>query len=100
SDWSSDVCSSDLLRSGEKNCWLEITLDEGRNRQIRRMLNALGIEVLRLVRVAIGPLVLGDLPKGALRPLTPAEKAALDIQPRSTASAIEKRRLRSGSRRP
>jgi 23S rRNA pseudouridine2605 synthase len=67
-----------LLRSGEKNCWLEITLDEGKNRQIRRMLAAHGVEVLRLVRVAIGPLQLGKLAKGAYRALTGAEKAMLD----------------------
>jgi 23S rRNA pseudouridine2605 synthase len=67
-----------LLRSGQKNCWLEIVLDEGRNRQIRRMIEAKGIEVLRLVRVAIGPLQLGDLPKGGHRPLTADEKFALD----------------------
>ena len=67
-----------VLRSGEKNCWLEITLDEGKNRQIRRMLDGLGVEVLRLVRVAIGPLRLGDLAKGAFRALTKDEKRALD----------------------
>jgi 23S rRNA pseudouridine2605 synthase len=66
-----------VLRSGEKNCWLEITLDEGKNRQIRRMLAALGVEVLRLVRVAIGPLRLGTLAKGAYRPLTTEEKLAV-----------------------
>jgi 23S rRNA pseudouridine2605 synthase len=66
------------LRSGAKNCWLEITLDEGKNRQIRRMLAACGVEVLRLVRVAIGPLTLGDLAKGAVRELTADEKCALD----------------------
>jgi len=68
-----------LLRSGEKNCWLEIVLDEGKNRQIRRMLAALGVEVLRLVRVAIGPLQLGKLAKGACRPLTADEKQSLDL---------------------
>jgi 23S rRNA pseudouridine2605 synthase len=67
-----------LLRSGEKNCWLEITLDEGKNRHIRRMLAALGVEVLRLVRVAIGPLQLGGLAKGSYRRLSPEEKEALD----------------------
>ena len=67
-----------LVRSGEKNSWLEIVLDEGRNRQIRRMLAALDIEVLRLIRIAIGPLQLGDLAKGAYRPVTPEEKSALD----------------------
>ena len=72
------VKSAKRLRSGEKNSWLEIVLDEGKNRHIRRMLDALGVDVLRLVRVAVGPLALGDLAKGASRPLTPAEKALLD----------------------
>jgi 23S rRNA pseudouridine2605 synthase len=67
-----------LLRSGEKNCWLEIVLDEGKNRQIRRMLAGLGVDVLRLVRVAIGPLQLGDLAKGSFRSLTAHEKQTLD----------------------
>jgi 23S rRNA pseudouridine2605 synthase len=67
-----------LLRSGDKNSWIEIVLDEGKNRQIRRMLESLGVEVLRLIRVAVGPLLLGDLAKGAHRSLLPEEKAALD----------------------
>lgn len=67
-----------LLRHGEHNSWLEIILDEGKNRHIRRMLEELKIEVLRLVRVAIGPLALGDLPKGTTRALDPEEKQALD----------------------
>lgn len=72
-----------MLRSGEHNSWLEIVLDEGKNRHIRRMLEALKIEVLRLVRVAIGPLALGDLPKGATRALKLEEKQALDRTMRS-----------------
>jgi 23S rRNA pseudouridine2605 synthase len=67
-----------LLRSGDKNCWLEIILDEGKNRQIRRMLAAFGIRVLRLVRVAIGPLQLGKLAKGDYRALSSEEKQAVD----------------------
>ena len=67
-----------VVRGGNRRTWLEIVLDEGKNRHIRRMFEHLGIEVLRLVRVAIGPLALGELPKGGVRPLTRAEKDALD----------------------
>ena len=73
------VRNASILRQGTRNTWLEIVLDEGKNRHIRRMLEALGIEVLRLVRVAIGPLVLGDLPKGTYRELGREEKQALDL---------------------
>jgi 23S rRNA pseudouridine2605 synthase len=66
------------LRSGERNSWLEIVLHEGKNRQIRRMLEANGVEVLRLVRVAIGGLKLGELGKGESRKLSAAEKAAVE----------------------
>ncbi len=69
--------SVSLLRAGGKNAWLEVVLDEGRNRQIRRLLAAHDIGVLRLVRVAIGGVELGDLAKGAWRELHPAEVAAL-----------------------
>jgi 23S rRNA pseudouridine2605 synthase len=55
-----------------------MVLDEGKNRHIRRMMESMGIEVLRLVRVGIGPLRLGDLPKGKHRSLTAAEKRMLD----------------------
>ena len=76
-----------MLRSGEHNSWIEIILDEGKNRHIRRMLEALKIEVLRLVRVGIGPLTLGDLPKGATRPLDQNEKQALDRAMQSPSQA-------------
>ncbi|UXI70736.1 pseudouridine synthase [Tahibacter amnicola] len=65
------------LRRGEKYAWLEVVLDEGRNRHIRRLLAAHGVEVLRLVRIAIGGLALGDLPSGRWRRLTAAEIARL-----------------------
>jgi 23S rRNA pseudouridine2605 synthase len=66
-----------ILRTGEKNTWLEFILDEGRNRHIRRLLEALDIEVLRLIRVKIGPLELGNLPKGKWRELSKNEVARL-----------------------
>lgn len=62
-----------VLRHGTRNSWLEIVLDEGRNRHIRRLLAALGVGVMRLVRVTIGPLPLGDLAKGQFRHLTSSE---------------------------
>jgi len=62
-----------LLRQGTRNSWIEIILDEGKNRHIRRMLQALDIDVLRLIRVAIGPLKLGKLEKGSTRPLSKTE---------------------------
>lgn len=66
------------LRAGQKNCWLELVLDEGKNRQIRRMMDGAGLEVLSLVRVAIGPLQLGDLAKGKYRALSAEEKRMID----------------------
>jgi 23S rRNA pseudouridine2605 synthase len=69
-----------MLRSGSKNSWLEIVLDEGKNRQIRRMLGTFDLEVLRLVRVAIGSLQLGTLGKGCFRTLSGREKLELDRQ--------------------
>jgi 23S rRNA pseudouridine2605 synthase len=66
-----------VLRRGGKNCWIEIVLDEGKNRHIRRMFAGLDIEVLRLVRVAIGEVKLGQLPKGHVRELTREEVTAL-----------------------
>jgi 23S rRNA pseudouridine2457 synthase len=57
--------------------WLEITLREGRKRQVRRMTAAVGYPTLRLIRVAIGPISLGDLTPGQWRDLTSAELGSL-----------------------
>jgi len=69
-----------VLRGGVRNSWLEIVLDEGKNRQIRRMLAHFHLEVLRLIRVRIGPLALCDLAKGKTRFLTRNEKGALEAR--------------------
>jgi 23S rRNA pseudouridine2605 synthase len=86
------VKDASLLRQGERNSWMEIILDEGKNRHIRRMLESLDIEVLRLIRVAIGPLALGDLAKAAVRPLTAEEKLTLDRAMKQNTKAIAPRR--------
>jgi len=65
------------VRDSARYTHFEITLTEGRNRQVRRMVEALGARVLQLVRVRIGPIAIGTLPIGRWRLLTPAEVAAL-----------------------
>lgn len=56
---------------------LRFVLKEGRNRQIRRMCDLVGLQVVDLLRIRIGPLALGDLPEGRWRALTPAERSSL-----------------------
>jgi 23S rRNA pseudouridine2605 synthase len=90
------VKDASVLRQGERNSWMEIILDEGKNRHIRRMLETLDIEVLRLIRVAIGPLVLGELGKAAVRQLTAEEKLTLDRAMKQNTKAVAPRRLGSG----
>ena len=78
-----------FLKKAGTNSWLEIILDEGRNREIRRMLAAIGHKVRVLKRVSIGPLKLGELPKGAHRQLTPQELRALK---RATETTVKKKK--------
>jgi pseudouridine synthase len=65
------------LRDTGRRTHLEITITEGRNRQVRRMLEAVDSKVLKLVRTAIGPIRIGDLPIGKWRPLTGQEVQVL-----------------------
>ncbi len=65
------------FRKNVATAWLRMTLREGRNRQVRRMTAAVGHPTLRLVRVAIGPIELGDLSPGQWRELTDQERTAL-----------------------
>lgn len=67
-----------VLRHGERTAWLEVVLDEGRNRHIRRLLAAFDMQVLRLVRVAIGGLALGGLGKGEWRLLQHEDRRHLE----------------------
>jgi 23S rRNA pseudouridine2457 synthase len=67
------------FRKNVPTAWLRVVLREGRNRQVRRMTAAVGHPTLRLVRVAVGLVGLGDLAPGRWRDLTPVERAALAV---------------------
>ncbi|MCW0199701.1 pseudouridine synthase [Sphingopyxis sp.] len=73
------AASVGLLRTSGRSSWIEIVLTEGRNRQVRRMVASQGANVLRLVRVAIGGVSLGDLTKGQVRSLAPNERVDLQL---------------------
>jgi pseudouridine synthase len=66
-----------IVEKLKRNAWIEIELHEGRNRQVRRMFAALGYFVEKLIRIRVGPVSLGPLAPGALRPLSQAEVKAL-----------------------
>ncbi|MDQ6758594.1 MAG: pseudouridine synthase, partial [Acidobacteriota bacterium] len=74
------------VREAEGSSYIELQIDEGRNRQVRRMIEAIGSTVLELVRTAIGPITIGSLEPGAYRKLTPQE-----VQQLTGSSALEKR---------
>ena len=65
------------FRKSVPDCWVALELVEGKNRQVRRMTAAVGHPTLRLIRVRIGDLPLGDLPAGSWRQLAPIERAAV-----------------------
>jgi pseudouridine synthase len=66
-----------VIASRHDTSVVDVTVHEGRNRQVRRMFDAVGHPVLELVRMRFGPVSLGDLPPGEIRPLTERELAAL-----------------------
>jgi 23S rRNA pseudouridine2605 synthase len=79
-----EVKSISLLRTGSRSgAWFEVVLDEGKNRQLRRIFSEVGVDVQRLVRVAVGSVVLGDLAKGAWRMLRADEVRSLSGGARS-----------------
>lgn len=65
--------SLQILRQREKNSWIQITVTEGRTHLVKRLFSAIGCPVLKLKRVEFGPIRLGHLPVGHVRPLTPEE---------------------------
>lgn len=71
------IASGEVMPDGTAVSVVELILHEGRNRQIRRMCDLLGFKVVRLCRIAIGEITLGDLPRGKWRHLTPEEIAYL-----------------------
>ncbi|MGW8322301.1 MAG: pseudouridine synthase [Thermodesulfobacteriota bacterium] len=88
-----------FLKRGKKNSWLRMILYEGRNRQVKRMLDLFRYQVLKLRRVALGPLTLEGLPPGAYRNLRPDElkklQAAVEIaEARAATSGVDKRKRR------
>lgn len=81
-----------VIESGERTTWLAIALAEGKNRQVRRMCEAVELPVAKLVRVGYGPLVLGKLPPGGWRPLEPEEVEKLRVATGQRAAAPRRRR--------
>lgn len=81
-----------VVAAGRNGSVVDITIHEGRNRQVRRMFEALGHPVLTLTRIRFGPLRLGNLSPGDVRPLTPKECAALERHRRPTEEAPRTKR--------
>lgn len=69
----SGPAKAEVVRDNGRFCWIELEIHEGKNRQVRRMFQALGYEVLKLTRTRIGKLELGGLAPGTLRPIRPSD---------------------------
>ncbi len=107
--------NANLERRTGANFWIELTLTEGKNREVRRVLEYMGLEISRLIRTRYGPFVLGDLPpndigevraadlhnfRRTLKGGAPAEPIAVVPQPGFRAAPTVDRRSRSGPTRP
>jgi len=78
------------IRKEEANSWVEITITEGRKRQVRRMFDRVGRSVIKLKRIRTGNLVLGDLPEGTFRYLTPVEvKGLMDLSQKTEVKPLQ-----------
>jgi 23S rRNA pseudouridine2605 synthase len=90
-----------LVKSGEQNDWISVAIHEGRNRQVRRMCEAVSLSVVRLKRIRYGSLDLGTIRAGHFRYLTDAEVRELAGDPSKSPSAVPpKREVRHKSTRP
>jgi 23S rRNA pseudouridine2605 synthase len=90
-----------LVKSGEQNDWISVAIHEGRNRQVRRMCEAVSLSVVRLKRIRYGNLMLGTLRAGQFRYLTDAEVRELSGEPpRSSSSTPPLHEVRQKSTRP
>jgi 23S rRNA pseudouridine2605 synthase len=79
------------VKKAKLNSWLEITIREGRQHQVKRMMEAVGHPVLKLTRTKMGPLLLGDLGPGEFRYLTDREANALrELADQKLASAEDR----------
>ncbi len=76
-DGEARAVAAGVLRETREGTWVRVVMHEGRKREVRRMLAAIGCRVLRLIRVRLGTATLGDLHPGESRPLAPNEIAAL-----------------------
>lgn len=98
-DWIAKAHRASVIGEGEHGkTWIRLVLKEGKKREVRRMLAAVGHPVHRLIRVRFGPLTLGDLEPGQWRFLNEAEVDTLLRQTRQRARQIAARRARRRSR--
>jgi 23S rRNA pseudouridine2605 synthase len=93
-----------VIKRGARNCWLRMTLLEGRNRQVRRMMEQVGLRVLKLRRVALGPFKLGGLKPGEYRTLNRQEVGVLlgylqDLDKNGIPTYAKRIRRKTGSTR-